>query len=135
VGTIDAPDARYTGPEVPDAVVEGLKEALDMSADMPGDVLLNGTSWRCMEGKVYGCFVGANLPCQAKADTSRTPTEAEKEFCQQNPDSEFIPAVVTGRETVYEWRCNKGEPEVGRALTQPDAAGFLANIWYEINPN
>ncbi|MER3445858.1 MAG: hypothetical protein C4291_03035 [Candidatus Dadabacteria bacterium] len=43
--------------------------------------------------------------------------------------------VVTGHETVYEWRCNNGMPEIVRESTQPDARGFLSNIWYEISPN
>jgi len=97
-------------------------------------VLINGSCWRCMNGSVYGCFVGANLPCQAKADTSRTPTQEEKDFCAQNPNADVIPMVVTGRETVYEWRCTNGVPEITRQFDQPDARGFLSRIWYEISP-
>lgn len=134
VGTLDAPDARYTGPEVPETIARGLQNALN-APDTPLDVLVNGSFWRCMNGKVYACFVGANLPCEAKANTDRTPTQAEKDFCQQNPDSDFIPMVVTGRETVYEWRCNNAAPEIVRQLTEPDARGYLSNIWYEISPN
>ena len=135
VSTIDAPDARYTGPQVPDAVVNGLRKALHASSDLPSDVLARGTSWRCMDGRVYACFVGANLPCESKANTDRTPTQPERDYCAQNPNSDFIPAVVTGRETVYEWRCVNGEPQIARQLAQPDARGFISDIWYAISPN
>jgi hypothetical protein len=131
VGTVDAPDARYTGEKMPEAVAKGLQVALN-APDTPIDVLTNGSVWRCMDGSVYACFVGANLPCEAKADTERTPTQAEKDFCAENPNSDFIPMVVTGRETVYEWRCSNGVPEIVRQFDEPDARGFLSSIWYEI---
>jgi hypothetical protein len=35
VGTIDAPDARYTGPAMPAAVAHGLRAALVLPADAP----------------------------------------------------------------------------------------------------
>jgi hypothetical protein len=135
VGTVDTPDARYTGPQLPETVISGVKKALDMPADVPAEVLQQGTFWRCMNGQVYACFVGANLPCQAKANTDRTPTDAEKEFCQQNLNADVIPMAVTGHESVYEWRCNNDQPEVVRQFAQPDERGFVSNIWYQISPN
>jgi hypothetical protein len=132
VGTIDAPDATYTGPKVPESVAQGLQKALN-APDTPLDVLENGSSWRCMGGEVYACFVGANLPCEAKANTDQTPTQDEVDFCKQNPDSEVIPAVVTGRETVYEWRCRNSAPEIVKQVFQPDAQGFVSEIWYKIS--
>ena len=134
VGTADVPDSHYTGPPLPESVISGIKKALDMPADVPSEVLQQGTFWRCMKGQVYACFVGANLPCQAKANTDRMPTQAEKEFCQQTPDAEFIPMAVTGHEGVYEWRCNKRQPEIVRQFAQPDERGFLSHIWYPISP-
>jgi hypothetical protein len=134
VGNADTPGASYTGPKVPESVAKGLQTALN-APDTPLDVLENGSYWRCMDGSVYACFVGANLPCEAKANTDKTPTQAEVEYCQQNPSSDFIPAVVTGRETVYEWSCVNGAPNIVKQLTQPDAQGFLSDIWYEISPN
>jgi len=134
VGAIDAPDARYTGPEAPDAIVNGLRKALETPSDAPMEWFVAGTFWRCMDGKVWACFVGANLPCAEKADTSRTPTPDMADFCQANPNSDFIPAYVTGRATVYEWRCTNDAPEIVKQLVEPDAQGFLSNIWYEISP-
>jgi hypothetical protein len=132
VGTIDQPGANYTGAKVPESVAQALLTALG-GPSTPLDALQNGSFWRCMNGKVYGCFVGANLPCEEKADTNRTPTQAETEFCSQNRDSDFIPAVVTGRATVFEWRCTNGVPEVVKQFVQPDAQGFLSNVWYQLS--
>lgn len=86
VGTIDAPDARYAGPKVPESIARGLQAALN-APDMP-----------------------------------------------QQPDSDFIPAYITGHDTIYEWRCTNGAPEIVKQVFQVDAQGFIADIWYPINP-
>ena len=131
VGTVDAPGEQYTGPAVPEAVARGLQAALN-APDIPFEILQSGSVWRCMDGQVYACFVGANLPCEAKVNTDKTPGQDAIDFCQANPDSDFVPAVATGRETVYEWRCTGGTPEVVRQVSEPDAQGFFSEIWYEI---
>jgi len=134
VGTIDAPDARYTGPEVPEAIIKGLRKKLDMPDDVPTEWVSQGTVWRCMDGKVWACFVGANIPCTAKANTSQTPTSEMVDFCKEQPNAEVIPASVTGHETVYEWRCEDGTPKIVRQVFETDARGFIADFWYEISP-
>lgn len=132
VGTVDAPDASWTGPKTPDAIVRGLMKAMELPADAPLDPIARSTFWRCMDKKVYACSVGANIPCQERADTSQTPGAALNEFCQANPASDFIPAYITGRATVYEWKCADGAPVISRQLTEPDGRGFLKMFWYEI---
>jgi hypothetical protein len=134
VGTIDAPDARYTGPALPEAVAGGLQAALGRPAGAKGEPPPGNWTWRCMAGEVYACTFGANLPWGEKADTRREPAAAVSEFCGQNPGAEVIPMVVTGRATVYEWRCANALPTIVRQLAEPDAAGYLANIWYAIEP-
>jgi hypothetical protein len=42
--------------------------------------------------------------------------------------------AVTGRATVFEWRCEGERPAIVRQFAQPDAAGYLAEIWYAIDP-
>ena len=134
VGTIDAPNGRYDGPPVPDAIIQSLIQQGVVSADAPPEYLAQTTVWRCMDGQVWACTIGANLPCQEKADTSKVPTSAMEDFCQSNPTADFIPAAVTGRATVYEWKCNAGKPEAGRQIFQVDPQGFLANFWYKVTP-
>ena len=135
VGTVDAPDSRYTGPKVPEVVARGLRRAFGAPANAPLETFLRNTFWRCMDGRVYACTVGANLPCQERADTSRKPGQGIIDFCNNNPHAEVIPAVVTGRTTVYEWKCTNAVPEVVRQFAHPDARGFLSNIWYAITPD
>jgi len=133
VGTIDAPDARYTGEPMPDVIGEGLRDAFSA----PGtslDVFLRGSYWRCMDGKVYACNVGANLPCTSKANLSQEPSEGMAEFCETNANSDYIPAYVTGRSTVYNWRCDETTPVVADQMTDVDSQGFLNFVWHEITP-
>jgi hypothetical protein len=133
VGTVDAPDERYSGEELPVVILEGVREALN-ATDVDLEVFEIGTVWRCMDGQVYACNVGANLPCLAKADESSEPTQPMADFCQENADSDFIPAVVTGRSTVYNWACDGTEPVVVDQFTEVDSQGFLEFVWYELTP-
>ena len=134
VGDADTPGPPYSGPAVPAAVTAGLRKALQVPDTEPADRFARSTQWRCMRGKVYACNVGANIPCAAKADPQLTPAPALAEFCQANPAADVIPAVVTGRETIYEWRCVSGAPQVVRAVTTPDPRGYLTLFWHEIPP-
>ena len=134
VGTLDAPDARYTGEQPPAAVIEGLRAAFDAPADTPADFYSNGAFWRCADGQVKACFVGANLPCDAKADLSETPNAGTVAFCKENPSAEVVPAAATGRATVFTWSCADGAPVKGEQVAQADAQGFIADFWYVIAP-
>lgn len=133
VGTVDAPDGRYSGPALPEPVVRPILRLGLVSPDAPQEII-GHAAWRCMSGKVLVCHFGNNIPCLEKADISRVPTAAMKGFCRENPASDVIPAYVTGRATVYQWRCANGVPEIVRQLTTPDARGFLAEFWHEVRP-
>jgi hypothetical protein len=132
VTTIDRPDASFTGDKMPEAVLDALMKLTDVSPDAK-DWVRNGSIWRCMDGKVYACFVGANLPCGAKANVDKTPTAAEVDFCTTNPASDGIPAAVTGHETIYDWFCKDGKPAIRAEGFHVDARGYIAEIWYAID--
>jgi hypothetical protein len=134
VGTIDQPDGRYTGPKTPEVVVKGLMKASGVSADMPQEVFSQGTFWRCMDKQVYACFVGANLPCDSKANTSKEPTATMNEYCQANPNSDFIPAAATGHDTIYAWACKNGTAVTDQQVFHVDSQGYISEIWYAIPP-
>ncbi len=135
VGTVDTPDARYTGPKVPDQIINGYKQAAGLQASTePQEMFQKLTIWRCMGGKVYACNFGANLPCDSKANTSKTPTQAMLDFCKATPNSDFIPMAATGHDTIYSWRCVNDQPQVLQQIGQVDAEGYLAQIWYLIPP-
>ena len=133
VGTIDTPDEPYVGVAAPEAIIKDLREKAGIADDAPNDWVAAGTVWRCMDGDVWACFVGANLPCSEKADTSSTPRPEMEEFCEANPNADTIPAAVTGRATVYEWRCMDGTPQVVKQVLTPDAQGFPSEFWYQLS--
>ena len=132
VGNIDTPDARVLGPKVPELITKAMQK---IAPNAPLDQLSKAVYWRCMNGKVYGCFVGANIPCWTKADTSRTPRPEMNDFCKTQPNAESIPAFAAGRETIYEWRCKNGTAEVAKQVFTLDARGYVTDFWYELSPN
>jgi hypothetical protein len=135
VGTLDKPDGRYTGPALPDVLMLGYLKASGASPDAAADANFKKmTIWRCMQGRVVVCNFGANLPCDSKANMDKNPTQVMIDFCKENPDSDFIPMAVTGHDVIYSWHCVKGVPELLEQISQVDAAGFLANIWYPVAP-
>ncbi|MDI6773594.1 MAG: hypothetical protein QME77_13560 [bacterium] len=131
IGTIDAPDARYIGPAVPGAVIESLRKKAGIADAAPDAAVAAGTVWRCKDGHVWACFVGANLPC-SKANTSSTPQPEMIDFCRKNPKADNIPAAVTGHETIYDWRCVGSTPRVIKQRFTQDAQGFVSDFWYEL---
>jgi hypothetical protein len=132
-GTINQPDDRYTGEEVPDTIAEGIRSAFD-AEDVDLEVYRRGTVWRCVDGKVYACNVGANIPCLAKADLSREPSQPIIDYCKEIPTSDFIPAAVTGRSTIYSWGCKDSEPIIVEQYTEVDQQGVLEFAWHELTP-
>jgi hypothetical protein len=133
VGTIDVPDAQYTGPAVPDWVVRALMRAMHAPANAPVAAFRH-TAWRCLDGAVLACTTGANIPCDQKADTSHTASVGAQRFCRQNRDADVVPAYAAGRTTIFEWRCAAGDPVIARQVQDVDAAGFPSAFWHRVTP-
>ena len=134
VGTVDTPGAEYTGAKVPDVITQRLRKDMGVSDTMPKDMFDDGTYWRCMDGSVYACNVGNNLPCEDRANVSKLPNDGMLNYCGENPDSEIIPMYASGRTTVFEWKCDNGTPEIVKQIAETDKAGYLTDIWYKITP-
>jgi len=83
--------------------------------------------YRCAGGTVKVCVIGANLPC-GKADTRKNLPAAAR-WCHTHANSAFIPAYVTGHDTLYSWRCIGGRAEAGARIGTLDARGFFAEYW------
>ena len=88
--------------------------------------------YRCMNGKVMVCFVGANLPC-AKMNAKRENSGADS-FCRDNPGADSVPAFATGHDTIYAYRCRGGRAEVTATIQQLDQRGFARALWVELPP-
>jgi len=133
LGTVDEPGAPFeAGSEFPDVLARAMVEMDLISAEVPPEFAKNAV-WRCLNGQVMVCHFGANLPCLEKADTNQTPTPPLNDFCRDNPAAEVIPAVVTGRATVYTWRCVDGTPTIVDQVFIPDERGFLSEFWYVVS--
>ena len=124
VGTIDSPDARYTGPKLPAWMAAKLHLEPSQAKFM---------EWRCAQGAVLACLYGANIPCNAKAVTSREPTAAVTQYCQENPGSDFVPMYVTGHNTVVSWACQGPGPLV-KNVEPVDAQGYAKSFWQAVSP-
>jgi predicted secreted protein len=123
-GDVDAP-----ADPTPPAVAQALATAMSVPPIPPDRV-----SWRCMQGSVWACAVGANIQCAQKLDASRTPTTGMLGWCKANVSAEIIPAYVVGRSTAYEWRCQGEEPAIVRQVATPDARGFDPTVWHAVPP-
>ena len=135
VGTVDSPASPYVGGKIPDQIIAGYKLAAGLETSTePLDLLRQTTVWRCMEGKVYACNFGANLPCDSKADTNSEPTSGMTSYCQSNPDAGNIPMSVTGHATIFSWHCVGEQAATQSQIDQADAEGYLKRIWYQIPP-
>ncbi|RVD56111.1 hypothetical protein EN828_23580 [Mesorhizobium sp. M2D.F.Ca.ET.185.01.1.1] len=84
-------------------------------------------NYRCMNGKVLACFVGANLPC-AKMNAARDNPGAA-EFCKTNPNADVVPAFATGHDAVYSYKCASGKAVVTGNSWQLDKRGFAETLW------
>ena len=104
-----------------------LHEALGLERD--ASIPPNEIFWRCMDGKVYVCARGANIPCDSKADRSKTNGGAAN-YCRENPNAAEVPAYATGHRTVYGWKCIERHAERGPTVSATDRRGFRTDFWH-----
>lgn len=98
---------------------------------LPARVVTASSVFRCASGRVFVCTTGANLPC-GKVDTSRTPGIGAVQWCRDHPSAAFVPAAATGHDTLYQWECRSGRPEIARQISEVDSRGFVAQYWREL---
>lgn len=128
-GTVDAP-----APLAAEALASFYRRVL-AAFELPDDAPAAAwTLWRCMDGEVWACVVGANLPCGERADASDVPAEPLRRYCREHADAGAIPAAVTGRATVHLWRCAGGRPEIAATWSEPDPRGFHRPLWRRVEP-
>jgi hypothetical protein len=98
---------------------------------LPRDASLppNEFFWRCMDGEVYVCARGANIPCDAKADRA-TLNRGAANYCRENPNAAEVPAYAVGHRTVYLWKCVAGRAERGPNVGATDRRDFRTDFWH-----
>jgi hypothetical protein len=127
VGSIDTP-AGGSSP-IPMALKPFLSTALGLPVGR--DFRPESYYWRCMNGMVLVCAIGANIPCGAKADLAKRNLGADK-YCQDNPEATFVPAYATGHETLFAWRCSLGLAVPGKRIAKLDPRGYRIDIWHKV---
>jgi hypothetical protein len=108
---------------VPDSLAPLVAKAFALDEQ----VVRGASYYRCADGLLLACAIGANLPC-GKGNVSRQIPGAD-EFCRRNPSSNFIPMSITGHDTIYAWRCAGGFAAPGRPVERLDRQGFVARYW------
>ncbi len=111
VGTIDAPDSRFTGASVPDWIRAAFFTPDQVAAIKAGRQPDYGIAWRCVGGEVLACQ-NAQTPSCMKPDTDRMPTPGMR---------------------AYDWVCRGPEPTIAKE-TPLDAQGFVAADWKRVDP-
>jgi hypothetical protein len=104
-----------------------LASAIKRLFDIRGRLALRAAYYRCADGAVKVCFVGANLPC-GKANTSKNPPAVAR-WCEMHPDTELIPLYVTGHDSLYSWHCLGAKAATGAPHGALDAQGFFEDYW------
>ena len=111
-------------------LVADARRLFEIGPDLSTEFVVTSTVTRCMNGKVWLCYVGANLAC-GKADVSRNSAGAAA-YCRQNPDSTDVPMSATGHATVYSWKCVGTKATIDQQLERVDPRGFVADNWKEL---
>ncbi len=124
VGTIDAPDRRYRGPEEP----RWIKRALHAEGQY------DGVTWRCERGAVLACVSGGTTgPC-SKRRLDRVPSSLIRDYCRANPGASDISPAYIGNYEIYDWACRGIAPYIVRQLVFPNARGFVSDEWHRLTP-
>ncbi len=110
---------------LPQNLVPAARTAFGYTGMTAADVM-KMTAFRCAAGRPMMCSWGANLPC-GKADTARS-LAAASQWCASNPESDFIPAYVTGHDSAYQWHCAGGKA-VAESPEALDAEGYFQSYW------
>ena len=110
-------------------LVADARRLFEIDLDLSSAFVATSTFTRCMNGKVWLCYVGANLAC-GKADVSDSAGAAA--FCRQNPNSASVPMSATGHATVYSWKCIGTKAMIDQQFERVDPRGFVAENWKEL---
>jgi hypothetical protein len=130
-GSVYAYCARVVTDDDPGMVPTSLEPAFQRAFEFSGPVPREGLRFRCYQGTVVGCSLGANLNC-GKANTSRTSGRGN-EWCRAHPNERDIPMAVTGHDTIYEWSCSGTRAVPGRKFSPVDDRGFEMMNWQVLN--
>jgi len=119
-------DNRYIGPAIPPSVLRAVQRRVAGAEE-------GQTTWRCMGGAVYACYLGASGRACMKTHVVRRPTKIIRAYCAQYPGTS-VPN--SQNDTAASWNCNGSVPVLDSAYPQPrlDLRGYLADAWVKVSP-
>ena len=112
-------DRRYVGPKIPSSVSRAFSS--------------DNVVWRCMNGHVYGCYLGASgRACQRWSKAKPSPTPSIRKFCATVPDSDVPNAA---NDTSWSWVCVGKTPVLDKSVAAPilDERGYMVESWKRIS--
>jgi hypothetical protein len=95
--------------------------------DYPG---MPNTVWRCMNGSVYICEMGATGEGCIKTGHSTAPHKGIIAWCRQNPNSDFVPSAYMAGSPAS-WRCQGTRPVIIET-EGVDEGGYLKQFWQKV---
>jgi len=114
---------------IPESLVSTARTLFHLEA-MPVSQISRSTWLRCDEGRALLCNAGANLPC-GKANPRRDLPAAQR-WCKEHPNTDFIPAFVTGHDTIYAWKCSGTAAAITATVFRTDRRGFISQFWKQV---
>ncbi len=126
----ETPTPVCTGNAPPQPIPASLTPAINalFGINMPPEDAVATTVFRCVDGRMLVCTVGANLPC-GPANTSRVPKSGVVDWCHGHPNEPSLPAAVVGHDTMFAWQCQEGVPRITRQVLDVDDQGFIKQYW------
>jgi branched-chain amino acid transport system substrate-binding protein len=112
----DNQHSGYIGPAVPQ----------DVSRTMNND----SVAWRCVDGNVYGCVMGASGRACGKKNTSKIPSRDMRRYCEQSRNSSSIDNATQG-DSFAEWRCSGTTPVISK-IYPVDRQGYFQGSWKKV---
>ena len=108
--------------------VRAFKKLFPNTTGGRSDAMLKAEAvFRCMDGKLVACFIGANLPC-GKIDRAQGNAGADA-FCHANPQARDVPRVASGHASEFTFRCHDGRAEISGTAWTADSRGFAKETW------
>jgi hypothetical protein len=124
-------EIRGYAPELHNQTIEGFRKLFPGAAVTPdSSEFQTQAQYRCMNGKVMICFIGANLPC-SKINVNRDNPGAN-EYCRGAKNGDSVPAAAAGHDTLYTYECYRGKPKIVGTIWQLDQRGFAKKLWTEL---
>ncbi len=127
VSVRDDDSVRNYQPALREPTIKAFRQMFPNARGEPASEFETQAQYRCMDGKVMVCFIGANLPC-VRINTARDNPGADA-FCKNASDEAPVAAYATGHDSAYSFKCGGGRAVIDQEIWKLDKRGFAEKIW------